>query len=204
MNKKGIIAAIVVIILVIGGYMLWGGKSSSTSYAPSGATATVTLPGGATTSKDAFAPVTKDTADASLVGRLKSVSVSAAETGSRVALVDGKAQFDAGGSKGSLALGDIAVEATLGSVKYAFTTIGVAVGGVTYQYVVLFTDDNGALTDQSYDVLGQGVQVTGLRADALADGLAVTATFKYAAGNPHSKILVVENGAFNPAKDVSF
>ncbi|HEU5114350.1 MAG TPA: hypothetical protein VFT82_01130, partial [Candidatus Paceibacterota bacterium] len=158
MNKKGIIAIIVIIIIVVAAYFIWGGKGSTTVTNDQG-TATVQVPAGVT--KDTFAPVTKDTADATLLGRLKGVSVAAAETGSRVALVNGKAQFDADGVKGALALGDVAVEATYNGTTYAFTTLGVTLGSKTYQYAVLFTDTNGTLADQSYDLVGSGIQVTG-------------------------------------------
>ncbi|HVU06449.1 MAG TPA: hypothetical protein VHE10_01505 [Candidatus Paceibacterota bacterium] len=199
MNKKGIIAVIVIIILAVAGYMVWGGKGSSTVSNPV-VTTPVEVPEGVT--KDTFAPVTADTADTSLLGRLKNVSVSAAETGSRVALVNGKASFNADGVKGSIALGDTAVEASMGGSKYVFTTIGVTTGPTTYQYAVLFTD-NGTLADQSYNLIGSNVTVTGIRADEVSGGLVVTVAYKQG-GTAKNKIMVVENGAFNPAKDINF
>lgn len=201
MNKKGIIVIIVIIILVIAGYMIWGGKGSTSVSNTPADTSSAPVPAGVT--KDTFAPVTKDTVDTSLLGRLKSASVSAAETGSRVALVGGKAQFSSDGVKGSIALGDVAVAHTLGGVNYVVTTLGVTTAGSTYQYAVLFTDANGTLTDQSYDVIGSGATVTGVRADEVSGGLVVTVSYKDSKGATHSKILVVENGAFNPVKDIN-
>ena len=200
MNKKGIITIVVIVILIIIGYMVWGGKSSTVANnpatAPAGQTSTTpaaTLPAG----------VTKDTVDSTLLGRLQGVSVSAAESGSRVALVNGKAQFTTDGVTGSIALGDVAVAASFGGSNYVFATLGVASAGSTSQYAVLFTDANGTLADQSYDLIGTGVQVTGLRADQISGGLVVTVSFKDASGATHSKILVVENGMFDSAKDIS-
>ncbi|HVT75133.1 MAG TPA: hypothetical protein VHD69_01790 [Candidatus Paceibacterota bacterium] len=199
MNKKGIIAVIVIIILVVVGYMVWGGNGSTAVNNP--VTTPVEVPTGVT--KDTFAPVTAENTDTSLIGRLKSVSVSAAETGSRVALVNGKAQFSSDGVKGSIALGDTAVEATSGGAKYAFTTIGVTTGGKTYQYAVLFTDMNGTLADQSYDLIGSDITISGIRADEVSGGLVVTAAYKQGS-TAKNKIMVVENGVFNPAKDINF
>ena len=210
MNKKGIIAIVVVIVVVLAGYMIWGGKSStSVTTNPSTPNQAVNQPSSNTPDNNAAptvslpAGVTKDTTDASLMTRLSSVSVDAAETGSRIALVNGKAQFSTGSVQSSIALGNIATETTFGGASYVFATLGVSTGDSNSQYAVLFSDNNGTLTDQSYDLIGSGVQVTGLRADQISGGLVVTVTFTDASGAAHSKILVVENGAFNPAKDIS-
>ena len=204
MNKKGIIAVVVIIVLVVLGYMVFSGKSSTTVANPS-ATNPSTVNPSTNTAPAAALPsgVTKDTTDSVLMSRLAGVSVNAAETGSRVALVGGKAQFSTNGAPGSIAIGNIATETTFGGSSYVFATLGVTTGTQTYQYAVLFSDDNGTLTDQSYDVIGSGVQITSLRADQISGGLVVTVSFTDASGASHSKILVVENGAFNPAKDIS-
>ncbi|MBX4209194.1 hypothetical protein KW799_00640 [Candidatus Parcubacteria bacterium] len=200
MNKKGIIA-VVIVILAIAGFVVWGGKGSSTVVNnPVGETPAANVPAGVT--KDTYAPVTKDTADTSLLGRLKSASVAAAETGSRVALANGKAQFSAEGVKGTVTIGDIAVAKTVGGANYVVTTLGVNTGGSTYQYAVLFTDKNGTLTDQSYALIGSGTVIKGVRADEISGGLVVTITYT-AAGKNKTKILVVENGLFNSAKEIN-
>jgi hypothetical protein len=200
MNKKGIIILVVIIVLVVIGYMIWGGNGSTVTNTPAPSNDT-SVPAGV--DKSDFAPVTKDTTDSSLITRLRASSVSAAETGSRVALVNGKAQFSSEGVKGSIALGDVAVSHTFGGINYAITTLGVTTGGTTYQYAVLFTDKNGTLTDVSYDLIGSGITVTGVRVDEVAGGLVVTASFKDGSGKSRSKIMVVENGVFNPAKDIN-
>jgi len=199
MNTKGIIAVIVIIILAVIGYKVWGGNSSTVTN--SGTEAPVTIPAGVT--KDTYAPVTKDTADTSLVDRLKASSVSASETGTRVALVNGKAQFSEEGVKGTITLGDIAVAKSFGGANYAITTIGVASGAAITQYAVLFQDQSGALVDKSYAVIGANAKVTGLRADEIAGGLVVTVSYTDATGKSRSKILVIEGGVFNSAKEIN-
>ncbi len=201
MNKKAIISVVVIIVLIILGYLIWGGKSSIPAGvgAPEGTTSTTT-----TTTTTAFAPVTADNTDSALLARLQNISVSAAETGSRVALVNGKASFDSGSVKGTAALGNIAVETTVGSTSYVFTTLDITLGGSDYQYAVLLDDTNGVLTDDSYDLIGQNVSITGLRADQISGGTVVTISFMDAQKNLHGKALVVENGAFVPSKDINF
>ena len=131
MNKKGVIALIVVIILIIIGYSLWGGAESTVSNQTVNS-APVVVPEGVT--KETYAPVTSGTTDTTLIGRLKSASVAAAETGSRVALVNGTAKFTEGNVKGTITMGNVAVEKEIGGVKYALTSIGVNSGGnSTYQ-----------------------------------------------------------------------
>lgn len=207
MNKKGLIAVIVIIILVIVGYLVWGKSSSSVPATSTGNGSavtgdTTTLPAGVT--KDTFAPVTKATADTTLLGRLKGTSVAAAETGSRVALVNGKAQFSADGAKGTITLGDIAVSKTVNGAGYAVATLAVTTdGSAPVQYVVLFQDNGTTLTDASYALIGSNAQITGLRADEVTGGLLVTVTYTVG-GKSMTKILTVENGAFNSAKEINF
>ncbi|MDE1874647.1 MAG: hypothetical protein KGI79_01330 [Patescibacteria group bacterium] len=201
MNKKGIITLVIIIVLVIIGYAIWGGKGSQNPYA-----GTTTQPGQTVSSSTAaaFAPVTSGTTDTSLLGRLKSASVAASETGTRVALSNGTAQFSGGGVSGTVTLGSIATETTVNGVGYAFTTIDVkSNGGADYTYVVLFQDSNGSLTDQSYAVLGKGVTVTGLRVDQTTQGLVVTATYNDSTGASKTKIMVVTNGQFDPSKEIN-
>lgn len=209
MNKKGIIALVVIIVLVVVGYMVWGGKGTTvtneTGSQPSKETPKE-VPAGV--SKDDFAPVTKSTTDTSLLGRLKTASVAASETGTRVALVDGKASFSEDGVKGTIALGDVAVEKTVDGVKYVVTTLAVTSAGATNQYVVLFEDKNGSLTDKSYAVVGTKATVTGVRGDVVSGNgssqLVVSVTYTDAGSKAaRTKILVVENGMFNPAKEIN-
>lgn len=205
MNKKGIIAVIVIVILVIIGFAAFGGDSA----APVTNTGNETETGntnntGAT--KDDFKPVTSGQTDSSLIGRLKSASVSAAETGTRVALSNGKASFSEEGVKGTITLGDVAVEKTVGGKKFVVTSLGVNTGGAsTYQYVVLFEDRSGSLVDLSYALLGDRAKVTGIRIDELSAGsLAATVAYTDASGASKNHIFVVENGIFNPAKSFGF
>lgn len=204
MNKKGLIAVIVVIILVIVGYMVWGGSSSTVSNSGTTTVDTSNVPAGVT--KDTYAPVTKDTADTTLMGRLKSVSVSAAETGSRVALVNGKASFSNEGVKGTIALGDVAVSKTVGGVNYVIATLAVNSGAPTpYQYAVLFQDNGSSLADKSYALIGSGATIKGVRADEVQGGFVVTVTYTLPTSGSRAltKILVVENGEFNSAKELN-
>jgi hypothetical protein len=204
MNKKGVIAIIVIIILVVIGYSIWGGSSTSVSN-ETGTNTPVVVPEGVT--KETFAPVTKDTTNTTLIGRLKSASVSATESGNRAALSNGTAKFTEGSVKGTITLGDVATEKTVGGVKYVLAPITVDTGGSAYQYVVLFEDKNGSLTDKSYSVIGTNAKVTGIRADEVSDAsgkpqLVVSISYTQS-GASRTKLLVVENGIFNPAKEIN-
>ncbi len=216
MNKKGVITVIIIIILVFIGYMIWGGKGSTVTNSNTDKT-TETDRGGI--SRDDFQATDKDSTDATLLGRLRSASVSASESDSRVALSNGKAQFTSLSVKGTITLGDVAVEKTIddGS-KYVLATLSVNSGGSgTFQYVVLFEDKDGTLTDKSYSLVGDRVKVTGLRADPVTgvsggSGLVVSVSYlDHDKGEPlaaqpsvpHTKILVIENGLFNSAKEIS-
>jgi hypothetical protein len=216
MNKKGILGLIVIIILGVAGYVIFGGSSSSSVSNTGGSTAPSTNT--APVSKDTFAPVTKDSTDVSLLGRLKSASVSAAETGTRVALSGGSAKFSDGDVKGTITLGDIAVEATASGSKYVIASLAVNSGASgTFKYVVLFEDKNGTLTDKSYAIVGDRVNVTGIRADVVSDtkgAQQVVVSVSYldhdkgealasAPTVPRTKIFVVEGGEFNSAKELT-
>jgi hypothetical protein len=215
MNKKGVITIIVIIILVIVGYMVWGGSNSTVTNNPG--SLTTEEPKDAVT-KDSYQATDKDSTDTSLLNRLKSASVSATESGSKVALSNGKASFNAEGVKGTVVLGDIAVEKTIAGSKYAITTLAVNSGASgTFQYVVLFEDKNGNLLDNSYAFIGDRVKITGIRADEVSGvsggtGLVVSVSYlDHDKGEPmtstptvpHTKILVVENGSFNAAKEIT-
>jgi hypothetical protein len=215
MNKKGIIGLVVIIILGVAGYMVWG--SSSTSSVSNTDNATDTTVDSSVT-KDTYAPVTKDSTNSSLLGRLKSASVSAAETGTRVALANGTAKFSEGDVKGTITLGDIAVETTVSGTKYVLASLAVTSGGSgTFKYVVLFEDKNGTLTDKSYAVVGDRVTVTGIRGDVVTDTkganqIVVSVSYldhdkgeplSAAPTVPRTKIFVVEDGAFNSAKELA-
>lgn len=215
MNKKGILGLIIIVILGIAGYVIFGGSNTSSVSNTSDSTdSTNTAP----VSKDTYAPITKDSTDSSLLGRLKNASVSAAETGTRVALSNGSAKFSDGDVKGTITLGDVAVEATASGVKYVVASLSVNSGGSgTFKYVVLFEDKNGTLTDKSYAIVGDRVNVTGVRADVVADtkgAQQVVVSVSYLDHDkgealsstptvPRTKIFVVENGEFNSAKELT-
>ncbi|MBI5134402.1 MAG: hypothetical protein HZA81_03415 [Candidatus Taylorbacteria bacterium] len=217
MNKKGIIALVVIIVLAIVGYMVWGGSETTVNNEPAGGSnEPIEVPEGV--SKDDFAPVTKDTTDTSLIGRLKVASVAAAETGTRVALANGKASFSEGDVKGTITLGDVAVEKEVGGTKYVIADLAVNSGGSgTFKYVVLFEDSKNVLTDKSYAIIGDRVSITGIRGDVVSDASGkaqLIVSVSYLAHDqgeplsskpsvPRTKILVVENGMFNPAKEIN-
>lgn len=218
MNKKGIIAALVVIVLVIVGFTAFNGdKSMAPSVSTNSSEVSNTAPEGVT--KSDYAPVTKDSTDATLLSRLGKTSVGVSEDGTRIALSNGTASFSITGSsaKGSAAIGDIAIEKTKGPRKDVITTLSVNNGGSgTYTYVVLFEDNAGAsLTDKSFALVGDRVSVTGIRADEVSDStidyIVSVSYLDRKAGEPLSvkptvartKILVVENGAFNQAKEIN-
>lgn len=216
MNKKGILGLLVIVILGVIAYVIWGGTNSTSVSNTTGTTPSTSTNTSAT--KDDFKPVTKDSTDTTLLGRLKSASVAAAETGTRVALADGTAKFSDGDVKGTITLGDVAVETSVGGVKYVLATLSVNSGGSgTFKYVVLFEDKNGNLTDKSYGIIGDRVNVTGVRADLVSDTkgtqqVVVSVSYlDHDKGEPlssaptvsHTKIFVVEDGSFNSAKEIT-
>ncbi len=216
MNKKGILGLIVIVILGVIAYVIWGGTtSSSVDNTPS---STNTNTNTSTATKEDFAPVTKDSTNTTLLGRLKVASVAAAETGTRVALANGTAKFSDGDVSGTITLGDVAVETSVSGAKYVVASLSVNSGGSgTYKYIVLFEDKNGALTDKSYVLIGDRVNITGVRADVVADAKGVqqaVVSVSYldhgkneplsaAPTTARTKILVVEDGAFNSAKEIT-
>jgi hypothetical protein len=210
MNKKGIFAIIVIIALAVGGFVLSKNSAKAPVTPDTAATTTVTnveVPAGVT--KDTYAPVTKDSTDTTLLGKLKKASVGVSEDGSRVALVNGVASFTVAGTsvKSSVTLGDVAIEKTSGSRKDALATVAVNNGGaVTNTYVVLFEDKGGVLADKSFSLVGENVKVTGIRTDVVSDASVdyiVSVSFTDKAGKARTKILVVEAGAFNASKEIS-
>ncbi|MFA6158586.1 MAG: hypothetical protein WC763_03105 [Candidatus Paceibacterota bacterium] len=207
MNKKGIIAAIVVIILVVVGFSI---LKKGDTVSPTGTSTPVVnseVPAGVT--KADYTPVTKDSTDVTLLGRLKKASVGVSEDGSRVALSNGTGSFSIEGSatKGTVTLGDIAIEKVKGSRNDVLTTVAVNNGGsTTNTYVVLFQDQGSALDDKAYALVGEGVKVTGIRTDVVSDSTIdyiVSVSYTDKAGKAHTKILVVEAGLFNASKEIS-
>jgi len=213
MNKKGILGLVIVIVVAIGIYMVWGNSDT--------APATNTGPKPVTTvdmsDVDAYAPVTKDSTDSTLLTQLKKSSVLAAETGTRVALSNGTAKFTDGDVKGTITLGDVAVETNVGGTSYAVAPLSVNSGGSsTFKYVVLFENKNGTWIDRSYGIVGDRVNVTGVRADVVSDtkgvnSIVVSVSFmdhdkgealSSTPSVPRTKIFVVENGEFNSAKEL--
>jgi hypothetical protein len=203
MNKKGIIAVVVIIILVILGFTMWGGNETS-----------VNNPGGESNetpevTKEELAPITKDNTNQSLLTRLKSASVSATESGNRVALVNGTAKFTEGEVKGTITLGDIVVQKDIDGTIYDLAPLSVSTGGSgNFKYVVLFEEKGGVISDKSYALIGDRVNITGIRADVVSGPkgeaqMVVTVTYlghdqgeplSSAPSVPMTKILIVKNG----------
>jgi hypothetical protein len=206
MNKKGILIVVVLIILAVVGYYAMGSNTTTVENTDTtGEVVNENIPAGVT--KDTYAPVTKDSTDTSLIGRLNSVSVGVTEDGTKIALAGGKADFTVSGSsvKGSVSLGDIAISKTVGTRTDAIASLTVTTGSTKTAYVVLFADEAGALSDKSYAVIGAGATVTGLRADDIAsDGDYVVSVSYRDAKGAHTKLLVVAKGEFNLSKSVDF
>jgi len=210
MNKKGVITIIIIIILVVVGFMVWGGDKTAVTNDGTGSTK-VTDDGAVT--RDDFKTTDKDSTDTTLLEKLKNSSVMVSESGNRVALSGGKASFSSEGVKGTVVLGNVAVEKTIGNTKYVVTTLSVNSGGSgTFHYIVLFEEKDGNLVDTSYSLVGDRVKVNGLRADEVAGGLVVSATYldhdkgepmSAAPTVPRTKILIVEGGMFNSAKEIT-
>ncbi len=217
MNKKGIAVFVILVVVVVIAVMAFKGAGTpATNTENTGTETTTETPSGAT--KEDYAPVTKDSTDTSLLGRLKSASVSASESGARVALQNGTAKFSEGNVKGTLTLGDIAVEKEVGGAKFVVTSLAVNSGGSgVFQYIVLFEDSGSALTDKSYALVGDRVSITGIRVDTVTDnggkaqavvsvsyldrdkGEPMSATPSV----PRTKIFIAEDGIFNPAKEIT-
>ncbi len=209
MNKKGIFAIIVIIALAVGGFVLSKNSAKAPVTTDTAATTTVTAEVPAGVTKDTYAPVTKASTDSTLLGKLQKVSVGVSEDGSRIALVNGTASFTVSGAsvKSTVTLGDIAIEKVSGARKDVIATVAVNNGAsVTNTYVVLFEDKNGGvLADKSYSLVGENVKVTGIRTDVVSDGAIdyiVSVSYADKAGKAHTKILVVEAGLFNAAKEI--
>ena len=204
MNKKGIIALIVAVVLIVIGFMIF---RSDDAVSPEDLNYIPPAPEGV--DREDYAPVTSENTDTTLLGRLGRASVSATEDGSRVALVDGAAQFTIAGTntRGTVTLGNVAVEKAYGSRNDVLASLTVNSGSAgTHGYVVLFEDRNNALTDRSYAFIGDRAVVTGIRTDEVADtniDYVVSVSYRDYEGVNRTKILVVENGAFNPAKEIS-
>lgn len=205
MNKKGIIALVVIIVLVVLGFSLFGGDDVATNPGTDGTSTPVEIPAGV--EAEDYAPVTSEQTDTTLLGRLKRASVSATEDGSRVALSNGTATFTIAGTsdKGTITLGDVAVETKAGGRNDVLATLTVKAGNAnSYGYVVLFEDKSGSLADRSYALIGDRVTITGVRADDVGDAdYVVSVSYRDRDGANRTKILVVENGAFNAAKEIS-
>ncbi len=204
MNKKGIFAVLALIVVALVAYYAMGSKESATvENSGSAPEVKVEVPEGVT--KETFAPVTKDSTDTSLIGRLKSVSVGVTEDGTKVTLANGKADFTIAGSsvKSSVALGDVAITKTVGGRTDIVTSLVVTTGSTKTAYVVLFEDKGGALVDKSYAPVGAGATVTGIRADDIASDGEYVVSVSYRDGSgARTKILVVSNGEFNLAKSI--
>ena len=208
MNKKGIIAVVVIIILVILGFTMWGG-SNETSVNNPGGTESEELP---EVTKEELAPTTKDNTNQSLLGRLKNASVSATESGNRVSLVNGTAKFSEGEVKGTITLGEIVVQKDIDGTIYDIAPISVSTSGSgNFKYVVLFEEKGTSISDKSYALIGDRVNITGIRADVVsgANGktqMVVTVSYLgHDQGEPLSstpsvpmtKILIVTDGTFS-------
>jgi hypothetical protein len=204
MNKKGIIILVVIILIAVVGYIAMGknNQGASTSNTPA-----ANVPAGVT--KDTYKPVTADTTDTSLLGRLKNSSVGVSEDGKKVALVNGTGTFTVDGTsqKGTVTLGTIAVEKTKGSRQDVITSVNVKATGSNSTYVVIFQDNGGAaLEDKSYALVGEGATITGIRVDLVSDSnvdYIVSVSYRDAEQVNHSKIFVVAAGQFDLAKTIS-
>ncbi len=204
MNKKGIIILVVIVLIAVVGYfsMNKGDQGAMTD-----TKTPANVPAGVT--KDTYKPVTADTTDTSLLGRLKNSSVGVSEDGKKVALVNGSGSFTIDGTsqKGTVTLGTIAVEKTKGSRKDVVTSLNVKSAGSNSTYVVIFQDNGGAaLEDKSYGLVGEGATVTGIRVDLVSDSnvdYIVSVSYRDAEQVNHSKIFVVAAGQFDPAKTIS-
>ncbi|MDP1624776.1 MAG: hypothetical protein Q8L64_03300 [bacterium] len=203
MNKKGIIALVVIVVLIVVGLIAFGGEDTTVNNG--GTDTTSNIPEGV--DKSDYAPVTSESTDTTLLGRLKKASVGVTEDGRKVALTNGTASFTIDGTsdKATVTLGNIAIEQTVGARKDVIATVGVAQTGGTYTYIVLFDDKSGALTDKSYGLVGKGVTVTGVRSDAVTQSgdteYVVTVSFTEG-GAAKNKFFIVEKGAFNLAKTI--
>lgn len=202
MNKKGIIALVVVIVLVVIAYVAFGKDDVAMDNGSNNSTSTAPVTGDASD----YAPVTSESTDMTLLGRLKKASVGVTEDGKKVALSNGTASFTIDGTsdKATVTLGTVAIEQVVGTRKDVLTTVTVSQKGGVYTYVVLFEDKAGVLTDKSYGLVGEGVTVTGLRADSVTESGAVeyVATVSYTTPSAKSKFFIVESGSFNLAKTI--
>lgn len=208
MNKKGIIALIVIVLVIIGFFVFGKGEPTTVTNEVNNETPApaAEVPAGVT--KDDFKPVTQATADTSLVSRLKNVSVGISEDGKKIGFLNGTATFTSEGSsvKTTAKIGDIAVEQIKGGRTDVLATVSLTTGGTSSTYLVLFLDNGTAgLYDKSYSLVGTNINVTGIRADSVADSnidYVVSVSYTDSKKAARSKIFVVAGGMIDSARTI--
>jgi hypothetical protein len=211
---KKIIAIVILVALAVWGYMAFSGKET----VPAESTETTTEVS-TNTNTETVPAIEVVKADPKVLALLKNVSVTASEDGNKVALVNGKAEFSIEGSstKGSVSLGEVAIEKTFGSRKDILATVNInPASSGTSQYLVLFENKTSGVVEKSIVFLGDKLEVKSITTTDLGsktgeEYVALVTVLERKQGEPMSAkpsvqkifIFTVEKGVFNTAKSLS-
>lgn len=203
---KKVLIVIVIIVLAVLGYKLFTKSPSSTDTTPTTTETTTT-----TTTTTGSTNVTETKTDANLLKRLGSSSVSVSEDGSKVALNNGSATFSVAdtNAKSTVSVGTTASTKTFGTRNDVIAILNLSSGGVVSQYLVLFQDMGGSLSQKSIAYLGQGLDVRGITVADLGpnsgeDYVVSVSALTQKPNTTATFIMPVKDGAFDTAKAVSF
>jgi len=208
MNKKGIIALVVVVLAIIGFFVFGKGEPTTVNNEVNSENPApvAEVPAGVT--KDDYKPVTQATSDTSLVSRLKNTSVGISEDGKKIGFINGTATFTSEGASSQTVakVGDIAVEQSKSGRNDVLATVSLTTGGVSSTYLVLFLDNGTAgLYDKSYSLVGTNINVTGIRADSVADSnidYVVSVSYTDSKKAAKSKLFIVAGGMIDSARTI--
>jgi hypothetical protein len=203
MNKKVIAITVVALVLVGGiGYLAFGGNKEHSKFPEN-------TKGDSSVKVETSTNAPKlEVASSALLQPLKNLKINMPEyeVVGGIQLKDGKGTFPVGdtGTIGTLTLGNVAIEKTIGGNKrFIVASFNVAIGGKSYQYVGVFQDAAIGFIHKSVEFLGEGVEVRNIvAADVSASDFAVVANVVMG-GATKQIILSVEDGVINPAKTIA-
>ncbi len=213
--KKIIWIVVIVILAVIGFYLYKGQSSSSTTLnTPTNTnTQTNTPENTQPTNQPAFVPATKS--DTTLLTKLNSASVSAAEDGTSVALTNGVASFSVSGSSvkytvslySSPLVGNVNVTKDFNGRKDVLAVVTVSSEQKNAQYLVLFTDTGTTLNQKSIAYLGDSLDVRSLVVTDLGassgEDYVTDVTSHTQSGQTVNSIIPVKGGTFDTTNSLT-
>jgi hypothetical protein len=198
---------IILVVVVALGYIGYSFMKSPSSYTVE----TVPTTNGTETKESATnnSPVMETKTDSKLIQRLGTASVSVAEDGTKVNLLNGTATFSTPDSnaKNTVSMGNVAVAKTFGKRNDVIAVVNLNSSGTLSQYLVLFGDNGTNLEQQSIAYLGQGLDVKSIIATDLPgsgeDYVVSVSANTQKPGKTATFIMPVKDGAFDTAKAIS-